>query len=152
MIDLAEDEATAAQAVRRACVDFGFFKICNHGLSEELVDRVMALNHAFFDLPVEAKMKIHADENFRCVLKYSSGVVSASEEAELFVQPGSCTCCRGYTPHKEETLDAKAATQGDSKEGLYFGREVSLHDPESSLPLTGPNQWPSEVRQPPQNT
>lgn len=33
----------------------------------------------------------------------------------------------------------------DTKEGLYFGREVSADDPESSQPLTGPNQWPSEV-------
>lgn len=33
----------------------------------------------------------------------------------------------------------------DTKEGLYFGREVSADDPEASQPLTGPNQWPSEV-------
>ncbi len=32
-------------------------------------------------------------------------------------------------------------------QGLYFGRDVPKTDPEASQPLTGPNQWPSEVRE-----
>ena len=40
-------------------------------------------------------------------------------------------------------------TQGDTKEGLYFGREVPADAEEASKPFHGPNQWPPEVRQPP---
>ena len=47
---------------------------------------------------------------------------------------------------QEETLDPKLAKAPDTKEGLYFGREVPEDDPEAqTVPLTGPNQWPSEV-------
>lgn len=42
---------------------------------------------------------------------------------------------------QEETLDPKATKLADTKEGLYFGREVAADDPEAlSTPLTGPNQ------------
>jgi isopenicillin N synthase-like dioxygenase len=46
---------------------------------------------------------------------------------------------------QEETLDPANQTSGDTKEGLYFGREVSPESEEAKLPLHGPNQWPSEV-------
>ena len=42
---------------------------------------------------------------------------------------------------QEETLDATSKA-GDTKEGLNIGRERPADDP---LPLSGPNQWPSEV-------
>ena len=48
---------------------------------------------------------------------------------------------------QEETLDPKTAKSPDTKEGLYFGREVPESSNEAqSTPLIGPNQWPSEVR------
>ena len=37
-------------------------------------------------------------------------------------------------------------SEGDTKEGLYFGREVSADSPDAGMPLHGPNQWPSPVR------
>jgi isopenicillin N synthase-like dioxygenase len=54
--------------------------------------------------------------------------------------------CRGYTPMAEETLDPANQSEGDTKEGLYFGREVDQGDPEARLPLHGPNQWPPPAR------
>ena len=45
------------------------------------------------------------------------------------------------TEVQDETLDP-SASKGDTKEGLYFGKERPADDPQ---PLTGPNQWPSEV-------
>jgi isopenicillin N synthase-like dioxygenase len=68
---------------------------------------------AFFDQPHEFKAHLLADANNR-----------------------------GYTPYQEETLDPSTQTQGDTKEGLYFGREVPKGDPEATIPLHGPNQWP----------
>lgn len=44
----------------------------------------------------------------------------------------------------EETLDPATATQPDTKEGFYFGREIAKGSPESKKPLHGPNQWPDE--------
>lgn len=44
---------------------------------------------------------------------------------------------------QEETLDPERQTQGDTKEGFYFGREVPLDSEEGALPLHGPNQWPN---------
>lgn len=52
---------------------------------------------------------------------------------------------RGWTPLSEETLDTANQTEGDTKEGLYFGREVPADSPEAAQPLHGPNQWPSQV-------
>lgn len=49
---------------------------------------------------------------------------------------------RGYTPYQEETLDVSAQREGDTKEGLYFGREVARGSREAEIPLHGPNQWP----------
>ncbi len=46
----------------------------------------------------------------------------------------------------EETLDPANQSEGDTKEGLYFGREVDPGDPEARLPLHGPNQWPPTAR------
>ena len=40
---------------------------------------------------------------------------------------------------------AGTAAQGDTKEGLYIGREIHPSSPEASLPLHGVNQWPAQV-------
>ena len=48
----------------------------------------------------------------------------------------------------QEALDRDHQTEGDTKEALYFGREISPDSEEASLPQHGPNQWPSEVGSP----
>lgn len=54
---------------------------------------------------------------------------------------------RGYTPYQEETLNPLQSA-GDTKEGLYFGREIPKGDPEAEIPLHGPNQWPDPAQVP----
>ena len=50
---------------------------------------------------------------------------------------------RGYTRYQEETLDSTgAATEGDTKEGFYIGREASARE---TFALVGPNVWPDET-------
>lgn len=57
-----------------------------------------------------------------------------------------CLCLRrGYTPMADETLDPANQCEGDTKEGLYFAREVAADSAEARLPLHGPNQWPPPV-------
>eukprot|EP00775_Hariotina_reticulata_P010233 gene10233-10393_t len=115
LVDISESEAEAAKQVYKACTESGFFYVKNHGVPDPLLQDVFQQLKAAFNLPPEEKQKLLADENNR-----------------------------GYTPFAEETLDPEQQVQGDTKEGFYFGREVSIDSPEASLPLHGPNQWPSE--------
>lgn len=87
--------------------------VINHGVSADLVKQHFEQSKAFFSLPEATKIQILADRNNR-----------------------------GFTPMQEETLDPKNQRCGDTKEGLYFGREVPAGSPEAAKPLHGPNQWP----------
>lgn len=101
--------------LRSACVDVGFFYLENHGISPDLMHRVMDQSKLLFDLPLEEKQRL------------SDKVMS-----------------RGYTAFEEETLDPKVQVKGDTKEGYYLGKDVLPDSPEyNPAKLMGPNQWPS---------
>lgn len=115
VIDLSLPDREAAAAILHACVTTGFFYVANHGVKEEIVEEHWLQNKAFFSLPLKDKLIILADSSNR-----------------------------GYTPMAEETLDPEHQSQGDTKEGLYFGRDLAADSEEAKLPLHGPNQWPPE--------
>lgn len=46
--------------VRAACLDKGFFQIINHAVPSSLQDKMFALAHEFFSLPIEEKVKVDA--------------------------------------------------------------------------------------------
>ncbi|OMO52555.1 Isopenicillin N synthase [Corchorus olitorius] len=78
--------------VVKACIDHGFFYLVNHGVEEELFDKVFEQSRKFFSLPVEQKMKLGKKNH------------------------------RGYTQLYAEKLDTTLNTQqGDSKESFYVG-------------------------------
>ena len=107
-----------AEAIGRACRESGFFYIKNHGIPQELIDRVYESARRFFALPVEEKEK------------------SAIEHS---------TCHRGWFRVGAENLDpAKQTQSGDFKEGFKIGRDLPLtHERVAAgLPLHGPNLWP----------
>lgn len=63
-IDLEEiessDEETRRKChveVKKAAMDWGVMHLINHGISEELINRVKAAGKGFFELPVEEKEK-----------------------------------------------------------------------------------------------
>lgn len=116
LLDLSQPVEQIAEACRKACKDHGFLFITNHGVAPEVVAAHAAAQRHFFALHVDQKRTILADDNHR-----------------------------GYTPIAEQSLDPEHSTEGDAKEGLYFGREVAADSAEASLPLHGPNQWPDEV-------
>ncbi|DBA70484.1 TPA: hypothetical protein ACH3X2_011889 [Trebouxia sp. C0005] len=116
VIDLSLPDEEAQAAILHACVTTGFFYVSNHNVLEEVIEEHWLQNKAFFNLPLEDKLTIVADSNNR-----------------------------GYTPMAEQTLDPDHQSQGDTKEGLYFGREVPADSEEAKLPLHGPNQWPPEA-------
>lgn len=54
----ADDAARFRDELRRATHEIGFFYVVGHGLSPELIDRMMTTARDFFALPVEAKLAI----------------------------------------------------------------------------------------------
>lgn len=84
----------------RAFNDSGFVTITNHGVSQELIDKLYANIKAVFSLPLEVKQKY--------------------EKPELAGQ-------RGYTSAGKET--AKGAKTADLKEFWQIGNEVTDNDP-----------------------
>ncbi|KAI9737026.1 MAG: hypothetical protein M1834_000615 [Cirrosporium novae-zelandiae] len=54
-----EDRKAVAAQLRDACTRVGFFYIENHGIPEELLDRVFQLGKEFFALPFEEKMETY---------------------------------------------------------------------------------------------
>jgi isopenicillin N synthase-like dioxygenase/RimJ/RimL family protein N-acetyltransferase len=109
------DAHVVAQEIGRACREFGFFYIKNHGISLQLQQKLESLSRAFFDLDLETKMQIHMSRGGRA--------------------------WRGYFPLGEELTSGAP----DLKEGVYFGAELDSHDPrvEAGLLMHGSNLFPS---------
>ncbi|KAK9275960.1 hypothetical protein L1049_023235 [Liquidambar formosana] len=92
IIDLSSSHPiSTATSVRQACMEYGFFYIVNHGVEEELLERVFDESRKFFSLPLEEKIKLARKEH------------------------------RGYTPLYAENLDPSSNSKGDSKESFYIG-------------------------------
>jgi len=49
---------SVAAEVGRACREIGFFTIVGHGVPKDLTEGMYAVSRAFFDLPLEEKMKV----------------------------------------------------------------------------------------------
>ncbi|XP_020085213.1 2-oxoglutarate-Fe(II) type oxidoreductase-like isoform X2 [Ananas comosus] len=93
LVDLSSSDPFAtAQLIRKACVEYGFFYLINHGIEDTLIWEVFRESKKFFALPPEEKMKLeHNDAH------------------------------RGYTPIYAETLDPSSEFKGDLKESFYIG-------------------------------
>ncbi|XP_057805642.1 protein DOWNY MILDEW RESISTANCE 6-like isoform X2 [Salvia miltiorrhiza] len=77
LIDLScEDRSLVIDQIGRACRDYGFFQVINHGVSKEAVNRILATSHEFFGLSVEDKMKLYSDDPSRTMRLSSSFNVS----------------------------------------------------------------------------
>lgn len=116
--DAAAAKAAMAEAVRRACIDIGFFYIENHGVPQPAIDTLYAASGKFFDLDLEHKMEVD-------LAKSSFG--------------------RGYIPLCGEKNNS--TTLGDLKETFDMAVEIAAEDPDyqSGNPLYGPNLWPSAM-------
>ncbi|CAI9764802.1 unnamed protein product [Fraxinus pennsylvanica] len=63
VIDLgAGDRSLTITQIGDACREYGFFQVINHGISKESMDKLLAVAHEFFSLPVEEKMKLYSDD------------------------------------------------------------------------------------------
>ncbi|KKY34806.1 putative naringenin 3-dioxygenase [Diaporthe ampelina] len=115
---LADDPATKPAFLidlRDALMEVGFLYIKNVGISDELFEKVISLGRAFFDIPLEEKLKIEM-KNAPSFLGYSR--LSAEITA-------------GQIDHREQ-IDL-------STEHPVPGPDAPRHHN-----LLAPNQWPSE--------
>ncbi|CAD6262587.1 unnamed protein product [Miscanthus lutarioriparius] len=63
LIDLASpDKQRVIDQIGLACRTYGFFQVINHGIEEELLEKMMAVGLQFFRLPPAEKEKLYSDE------------------------------------------------------------------------------------------
>jgi isopenicillin N synthase-like dioxygenase len=116
-----EARRALATEVDRICREIGFMVISEHGVDPNLIEEVDSLSRAFFDLPVEEKMKI--------------------------VRPAP-DVTRGYMPMKAEVLVRSRGGEapGDLNESLMIGPVDVTDDAYYTSPAAGrhfaPNLWP----------
>lgn len=106
-----------AKEINLACREYGFFYVINHGVCEQLEDRLENLSRQFFSQPVEVKNQIRMDLGGRA--------------------------WRGYFPVGGELTSGRP----DMKEGIYFGAELNDEHPLVQLktPLHGANLFPDNI-------
>lgn len=108
-----------AKNIGTACRDIGFFYVRNHGVSQDLMDKVFAASKSFFAQPDAAK-----------------GELSIAKSKHN----------RGYVGMSAERLDPKHA---DLKEAFNVGLDLDPEDPEvlAGKPFRGVNMWPAAMPQ-----
>ncbi|GAA5234262.1 isopenicillin N synthase family oxygenase [Verticiella sediminum] len=108
----------AAAAVRRACLDTGFFYVANHGIEAEVIAAQFAASRRFFALPQADKLAL---DQARSPYK------------------------RGYEPPGRQVLDD--GSPADLKESFRFGPTPTAGHPyaQRRLPTYGPSQWPDAL-------
>ncbi|KAK7967080.1 2og-Fe oxygenase family protein [Apiospora aurea] len=114
---LSDAAAGAVDAVRKACISSGFFRVANHGISKGLQDSMQRAAEALFALPLEEKAKL--------------------------VHPTLTN--RGYELMGSQVLQADALP--DLKEGFCVGQHMDLDDERvrSHPQLMGPNIFPPSL-------
>ena len=114
-------KASVARAVDRACREIGFLVVSGHGVPADLVAETERLSHAFFDLPLEEKMKV------------------ARTGLDVL---------RGYVPVAAESLARSRGVKapGDLNESFMIGEPDPPNEPYFQGEAAGhhfaPNLWP----------
>lgn len=114
--------ARLGEEVRHALENIGFFFIKNHGVTQELIDRVFAENARFHAQPLERKLAVKVNSK-------GIGYMPQGLQQPKYRQ--------GETPRKP-----------DLGEAFFIGREVNstTHDAIAPDPIyQGGNQWPSDL-------
>ena len=110
-----------ASAVDDACASSGFLAVTGHGVPLELMQRMLDVSQAFFDLPVEQKM-------------------------ESWIEARAAN--RGYAPFESEALSYSLGidSEPDLFEAFNIGRDTVPAGLSDDVARTyfSPNVWPAE--------
>ncbi|KAH7378230.1 putative oxidoreductase [Pyrenochaeta sp. MPI-SDFR-AT-0127] len=119
--DDTETKQSLVAQIGAACRHSGFFQIINHGISESLQQELLSCSEELFSLPIDIKEKYNKDiDGFN----------------------------RGYERLRSQNFEKR--TQGDLKEGYYFGLDLPLSHPKVTAGTfgLGPNKYPQHVKNP----
>ncbi|KAK2986235.1 hypothetical protein RJ640_003730 [Escallonia rubra] len=87
-IDGNEDGKKAAmEVISRACSEYGFFQIVNHGIPNDLILRAFELSKKFFSCPVEEKLKFGPELGAPVPAGYNN--LDGNKEYLLICAPGT---------------------------------------------------------------
>lgn len=109
------DITPLAEKLRQACLTTGFFYVKNHGIPEELVERIFTVTKRYFDLPIERRMAHLMDERFR-----------------RGFMPQGINQHPGYAPDLKESYE------------VGVDLPLTDPDVVAGRPLHGPNRWPDD--------
>ncbi|XP_058077926.1 protein DMR6-LIKE OXYGENASE 2-like [Magnolia sinica] len=63
VIDLGgSDQAEVIEQILRACEEYGFFQLVNHGVPEKSINDMMGVAMEFFEMPVEERAKLYSED------------------------------------------------------------------------------------------
>lgn len=121
-----DDKRRVADLLDQAGRDSGFFAVTGHGIDRGLIDRMLHVTTAFFDLPPSAKMAYYLTDR---------------------------RANRGYAPEGSEALAysiGEADLPPDLFEAFNIGREIATDDVDEYVRLGrdrffADNVWPTEI-------
>jgi isopenicillin N synthase-like dioxygenase len=111
----------AAQQLRHACQEVGFFYVRGHGVEQGLIDRVFEQAARFHALPLERKLKIRINDNVVGYLPFQGGI---SRNARV-----------------------TGNTKPNLNESFFMRHDLPADDPEvvAGKPFRCLNQWPDDL-------
>jgi isopenicillin N synthase-like dioxygenase len=115
----AEARGVTVAALKEALETSGFAYLAQHGVSEDLVERMRQMNMAFHALPMEEKMALRINEFHRGYMPMSSSTIVTSSVATV--------------------------TKPNRSESLMVMHEVPKDAVHAGEPLQGPNQFPASM-------
>lgn len=114
-------QARAADAVRHAFEDIGFYFIINHGVPQQLIDDTFAAAKRFHEQPLDDKLKLKLNE-------YNIGYLPMRG---------------GTTRHSELNQNNKP----NVNEAFFVARDLDANDPDvlAGKAFRTPNKWPGDL-------
>ena len=80
----AQDQETVAREVDRACSSLGFLIISGHGVPDSLIDDMRSVSRAYFDRPLEEKLKLRMPpDRYRGYISLGSEALSYSLDERI---------------------------------------------------------------------
>ena len=123
LLPLIEDPGAPllARQIREIFTHVGFAYIINHGIPQQLVDRLFYAAKQFHDLPTERKLKLKQNRFFRGYIPFESDILPPSAHIQR--------------PHPNRMS------------AFIIAHEVSEDDPDfiAQQNYAGPNQWPDNL-------
>jgi isopenicillin N synthase-like dioxygenase len=125
------------EAIRNACITYGFFQLVGHGVPQELQQKVLQCAEDFFSLPMDEKM----------VVSQKNAMGKSARGYEVLqgqtLQSGALPDLKEVSVIEDAYPRCMALT--DDPKGYFVGPELSAQDPRAGQFLQGPNLWPESL-------